>query len=132
MRDVLGEKKGWEAGKRYWVRNAWGYVRDVVSSKGSYSITSGHLQAGASDVGAFGPQHSHTSDDRAMFQGYYAAPPVCRLVAQDDGRQEASDGGAGCSTTVCRTAFHLSFWFSSFSFRADAGSGSVGSAGWND
>ena len=76
VRDVLGEKKGWQAGKRYWMRNAWGYVRDVDSSKGSYSITSGRLlQAGASDVGEFGPQHVLTSDDRALLQGY-DAPPV--------------------------------------------------------
>ena len=39
------------ANKRYWMRNAWGYVRDVDSSKGPYSTTSDHLQAGASDVG---------------------------------------------------------------------------------
>ena len=52
MRDDLVEKKGWVVGKRYWMRNAcWGYVRDVDSSKGSYSITSGLLQAGTSDVG---------------------------------------------------------------------------------
>ena len=35
VRDVLGGKKGREAGKRHWMRNAWGYVRDVDSSKGS-------------------------------------------------------------------------------------------------
>ena len=82
VRDVLGEKKGWEANKRYWMRNAWGYVRDVDSSKGSYSITSGHLQAGASDVGEFGPQHVLTSDDRALLQGYDAPPVWPRKISE--------------------------------------------------
>ena len=75
VRDILGERKGWQADKRHWMRNAWGYVRDVGSSKGPYSATSGYLQAGASDVGGFGPQHVLTSDDRALLQGY-DAPPV--------------------------------------------------------
>ena len=82
VRDVLGEKKGWEANRRYWMRNAWGYVRDVDSSKGSYSITSGHLQAGASDVGEFGPQHVLTSDDRALLQGYDAPPVWPRKISE--------------------------------------------------
>ena len=128
VRDVSGEKKGWEAGKRYWMRNAWGYVRDVDSSKGPYSVTLGHLQAGASDVGEFGPQHVLTSDDRALLQGYDAPPVWPRKISE--GKRRAMV--ARCSTAVCRTAFHLSLWLSSFRFRADAGAGSVGSAGWND
>ena len=64
------------------MRNAWGYVRDVDSSKGSYSITSGHLQAGVSDVGEFGPQHVLTSDNRAMLQGYDAPPIWPRKISE--------------------------------------------------
>ena len=49
---------------------------------GSYSITSGHLQAGASDVGEFGPQHVLTSDDRALLQGYDAPPVWPRKISE--------------------------------------------------
>lgn len=38
VRDVLGERKGWVAGKRYWMRSTWGYVRDVDSSKGGGNL----------------------------------------------------------------------------------------------
>ena len=54
VRDVLGARKGWDPKTKYWMRNAWGYVRSVDSPRGSYSITSGYLQAGATSVGKFG------------------------------------------------------------------------------
>ena len=57
VRDVLGARKGWDPSKKYWMRNAWGYVRSVDSGRGSYTVTSGYLQAGAERVGDFGPEH---------------------------------------------------------------------------
>ena len=74
VRDVLGKHKGWDNNARLWMRNAWGYVRSVDSPKGSYSVTSGYMLAGAGNIGDFGPQHILSADDRALLQGYSEPP----------------------------------------------------------
>ena len=74
VRDVLGKHKGWDNNARLWMRNAWGYVRSVDSPKGSYSVISGYMFAGAGNIGDFGPQHILPADDRALLQGYSEPP----------------------------------------------------------
>ena len=75
VRDVLGKRLGWSESKSYLVRNAWGRTRSVDSPKGSYSVTSGYMLAGASTVGEFGTQHILSSAERGLLQGY-AEPPI--------------------------------------------------------
>ena len=82
VRHVLGERKGWLPATKYWMRNAWGYVRSVDSGRGSYTITSGHLQAGAEHVGDFGPQHALDSIDRALLQGFERPPAWPSAVSE--------------------------------------------------
>ena len=72
VREVLGNKKGWDANKTYWMRNPWGCVRSV--DQAGYTVTSGYLQAGAEAIGDFGVEHILDSEDRALLQGFGQAP----------------------------------------------------------
>ena len=89
VRDVLGARKGWDPKTKYWMSNAWGYVRSVDSPRGSYSITSGYLQAGATSVGKFefGPEHVLDSADRALLQGFDQPPLWPASVGETERRK---------------------------------------------
>ena len=56
------------------MRNAWGYARSVDSSRGSYTITSGNIRAGAEAIGEFSSKHVLTADERALLQGFEKVP----------------------------------------------------------
>ena len=85
VRQCLGGRKGWDANKRYWTRSAWGVTRDV--NQRSPTVTSGHLQAGAEDVGDFGPEHTLDSVDRSLLQGFDSPPMWSADLSESDRRR---------------------------------------------
>ena len=49
-------------------RNCYGSVKSIDHP--SFTVTSGHLQAGAEHVGDFDEGHTLTPDDRVLLQGF--------------------------------------------------------------